>query len=151
MRAFVVAILLFPCFVAMAANGSEPKPLEISEIVEQQNQIRADVTAGKGRYASMSRAERTGLLAKQAELMTIIADKESVDELTDTQRMEAFNKLEWIQAAINDEEADRLVCRREKTIGSQRVTRVCRTAEAERQYREEARQRMLEGDVMERS
>ncbi|MDQ3510110.1 MAG: hypothetical protein M3414_00170, partial [Pseudomonadota bacterium] len=48
MRAFVVAVLLFPCFAAMAANGSEPKPLEISDIVEQQNQIRADVTERVG-------------------------------------------------------------------------------------------------------
>lgn len=151
MRALVLAILLMPCFGAMAANSSEPKPLEISDIVEQQKQIRADVTAGKGRYASMSRAQRSNLLAAQSEILSIIGDKDSVDDLSDQQRREVFNKLETIQAAVNNEESDRMICRREKTIGSNRVTRVCRTAEAEQLYREEARDRMLEGDPMGRS
>lgn len=148
MRSVVLAMFLFPCFAATAANGASPKPLEISAIVEQQSQIRSDVLAGQGRYKNMSPSKRADLLAKQAGLMAIISGKSSVDELSDSQRMNAFNTLEWIQAAINNEEDERLVCHRERTIGSQRVTRVCRTAAEERRFLEEARDRMQRGDPL---
>lgn len=148
MRFLVLAMLLLPCLAATAANGTGPVPLEISAIIEQQDQIRADVDARRGRYKSMSPSKRADLLARQADLMAIISGKASVDELSDTQRMKAFNALEWIQAAINNEEDQRLTCRREKTIGSNRVIRVCRTAEAQRRQQEEARERMMEGSPL---
>lgn len=45
--------------------------------------------------------------------------------------MEAFNTLEWIEGAINGAEGERVTCRREKIVGSNRAIRVCRTAAEE--------------------
>ena len=58
--------------------------------------------------------------------------------------MAAFNTLEWIEAAINDSDDDRLVCRRERRIGSNRMTRVCKTVAQIEFERERARSQLLD-------
>ena len=68
--------------------------------------------------------------------------KTTTDELSPFQQTEAFNTLEWIEAAINNAEDERLVCHREKTLGSNRVTRVCRTVEEERIVKERAKEQL---------
>lgn len=148
MRLFIAAVLLVGSFGALAADGEDRRPLALSAIAEQQNQIRAEVVAGEGRYRDMSPAKREALLARQSRLLAMISGRTSTDDLSERQRIEAFNTLEWIQATINNEDDERLICRREKTIGSNRTTRVCRTAADERRYLEEARERMQRGDPM---
>lgn len=141
MRTFMltaVAALLLP--MALHAN---PKPLVIEDIVSQQEQIRADVVAAKGRYADMPSHKRDALLSKQASLLRMLEGKQSAEELTEDQRMQAFNTLEWIEAAINNEDDQRMVCIRERTIGSNRLTRVCRTESQWAEARERAREQLL--------
>lgn len=130
----LVAALLLP--LAASAGTDKPKPLEISEVVSQQQEIRADVVAGQGRYQDMPSHKRDELLRKQDALLRMLDGKQTADQLSAEQRMQAFNTLEWIEATINNEEDERMVCTREKTIGSNRVARVCKTTaqiEAERE------------------
>lgn len=141
MRTFLltaVAALLLP----MALHAGS-KTLVIEDIVSQQEQIRADVVATKGRYADMPPHKRDELLGKQASLLRMLEGKQSADELTEDQRMQAFNTLEWIEAAINDEEDERMICVRERTIGSNRITRTCRTEAQWTEARERARELLL--------
>ncbi len=129
-----IAALMLP----FALHASQ-KSFEVDEIVAQQQQIKADVIAKKGRYADMPSRQRNELISKQQSLLTMLEGKQSSDELTESQRIEAFNTLEWIEAAINKQEEDRMICIREKTIGSNRVTRTCRTADQWAIARENAR------------
>lgn len=141
---------LIPVLLALAAVFSFPsfaqdvtgKALSLSAVTEQQAQIRADLLAGRGRYKDMSELKKGELLSKQAELLAIIDGKQSSDDLTSAERVDAFNKLEWIEAAVNNAENERMVCAYERTIGSNRKTRVCKTVAQITREREEARRRI---------
>lgn len=141
MRSLALSIgLTALCLVSVAGATQTPPPLQIGKVVSQQEQIRADVMAKNGRYASMPEAKREELLSRQSQLLRMLDGKKTADDLTADQRMRAFNTLEWIEAAINNEDDDRMVCTRERTIGSNRVTRVCRTEAQMREQRERARE-----------
>jgi len=142
MGKFLFSALFVIIAAGSAAHAMDRKPLAIAAITAQQAQIREDVIAQKGPYKAMHSSKRVDLLAKQASLMTLLEGKTSTDDLTESQRIEAFNTLEWIEAAINDADDERMVCHREKVLGSTRLTRVCRTVEDDRRLKEEARDRM---------
>ena len=112
--------------------------MELEQIRVQQKQIRTDVIAGKGRYADMPSKKRNELLAKQDDLLELIEGKSTESELTDKQKMEAFNSLEWIEAAINNAEDERVICKSEKPTGSYRAQKVCKTVAQIREEREDS-------------
>jgi hypothetical protein len=140
MRRVLIAILSAALFTGIA-QASE-RPLEITSIVSQQQQIRTELMARTGRYKNMPDTKRDELLARQNTLLAMLDGKNTPADLSDEERISAFNTLEWIEAAINNAEDDRLICRRERTIGSQRVTRACRTQAQMRVERERARDEM---------
>ena len=140
---FSLAAIIFAFSMSAHAN----KPLEIAKIVTQQREIRADLMAGTGRYKQMPTSKREQILKKQDDLLRMLEGKETSDDLSTDQQMAAFNSLEWIEAAINDEEGERMVCRRERTIGSNRITRVCRTEAQMEAERELARDEFDRGDT----
>lgn len=142
MRSLFFICLYAVLFAAAAAGADTRKPLEVATVVAQQKQIRDDLMIRKGRYKDMPDPTRVELLSRQAELLTMLVGKRTAADLTEEQQMQAFNTLEWIEAAINNADDERVICRREKILGSTRTTRVCRTAEYERRAREKAREGM---------
>jgi hypothetical protein len=145
MRSLFFTCLCVASFAAVAAGADTRKPLEVATVVSQQKQIRDDLMIRKGRYKDMPDSTRVELLSKQAELLTMLEGKRTAADLSEEQQMQAFNTLEWIEAAINNADDERVICRREKVLGSTRTTRVCRTAEYERRAREKARESMERG------
>lgn len=136
-RHLVLGLLLAP----MLAFAGSDKALDLDKVVEQQQQIRKDLLAAGGKYRGMSAAQQAELMRRQDKLFRTFEGKESAADLTEDQRMAAFNDLEWIEAALNKGEAgERMICRRERTVGSNRVTRICRTQEQMDAERERARE-----------
>lgn len=141
--------MLYPILIALmafsAAAANQNKPLAIAAITSQQAEIRSGVQAGTGRYKDMPSKTKSELLTRQAEVLEIVDGKQSAEELNEEERLLVFNNLEWIEAAINDAEAERMVCTREKTLGSNRSQRVCKTMRQLEQEREYARMNMNSG------
>lgn len=125
--------------IALPAWSRVGAPLELDQVRVQQQQIRADLIDSKGRYADLSPRRRDEILAKQDGLLRLIEGKQMPGDLSDRQQLEMINDLEWIQAAINEAEDQRVTCRSVKVTGSQMVKRVCRTAAQIREDREDAR------------
>lgn len=143
-------VFLFACALSVLAIPSAfatDRLPEFEAIRIQQAEIRAGVAARTGRYQDMPESIRVDLLTKQAQLLRIIEQKSSAAELTEGQRLEAFNALEWIEAAINQADDDRLVCERRKTLGSNRKERVCKTVAQMREERERAREEFDRPDM----
>lgn len=138
MRRFLGCCLLAP-MLAVAANN---KPLELDKIVSQQQQIRSAVLSSNGKYRGLAPAKQTELLQRQDALLRMIEGKQTSDDLTQKERISAFNDLEWIEATLNNVEGERMICRREKRVGSNRITEVCRTAEQMEIDRERAREEL---------
>lgn len=150
MRGLIFAAVLLASTAAAASDVAPRPPLAISAITAQQKQIHDDVIAQRGRYKDMPASTRSELLSKQAEVLAMIEGKSSSSDLSQEQQVQVFNRLEWIEAAINNAEDERMVCKREKTIGSTRITRVCRTVAQEREAREAARDELDRADVQNR-
>jgi hypothetical protein len=131
-------LLLFLIFLsAFSAGAADRKPLAIAAITSQQAEIRAGVQAGTGLYKDMPTRTKEEILSRQSELLAVVDGKTSADELSEEERLQVFNNLEWIEAAINNAEDERMVCTREKPLGSNRAQRVCKTTaqiEAEREF-----------------
>jgi hypothetical protein len=141
MRFVLFAALALASFT-VAADGSAPlKSLDITAIMTQQKQIQEDIIAQRGPYKELPDTKRVELLSRQASMMRLIDGKTSMTELSPDQQVEVFNTLEWMEVAINqDSDDERMVCRREKALGSTRTTRICRTAAQEREAKERARE-----------
>lgn len=127
--------------VAIARN--EPKTGDVQEIVTQQQQIRRDLRSADGDYRGLSLADQAELARRQDELLRMLDGKQSTAELSPGDQMAAFNNLEWIEGLLNNAEEERLVCRRERVTGSNRLTSVCRTEAQMRSERERAREDMM--------
>lgn len=138
--------LLSLCAAAWAAQG----PLDVSDIVGQQQRIRAEIEAGTGPYGSLPAARKDELLARQASLLAMLAGKRTTAELSEDERAVAFDTLEWIESAapsgqnaVAKENADdRMVCERRQILGSNRKERVCMTAGQMKLQRERAQERL---------
>ncbi|MDG2517804.1 hypothetical protein [Lysobacter soli] len=140
---FVSAALLSLALVAPAALASvDSRVLMLDDIRTQQTEIRDGVEARTGRYKDLSSSQRNELLAKQARMLQTIEGKHSTAELNDQQKTEVFNTLEWIEAVVNNDGEDRMVCERRAVLGSTRKERVCKTASQWREEREAARNMM---------
>jgi hypothetical protein len=127
-----------------ANSAAEVIPVVKTEaVISQQAKIRADLLAGKGRFASMPGAKRDELLNRQAIVIALLEGKQSTAELAEHQRLQAFNHLEWIEAAINGTPGDQMVCKNTRQTGSNRITKVCRTVEQIELERELARKQLM--------
>ncbi|MGY0633577.1 hypothetical protein [Luteimonas sp. A478] len=113
-------------------------------IVAQQREIQAEAAAGRGRYKEMNPTVMGELRGHQTLVLQLLEDKESSTELPREQQMELFNSLEAISAIINKAEDDRMICRRERTVGSRMATNVCRTVGERRAEQQEARDAMTD-------
>lgn len=133
----LVAAALLGLFASLPLAATE-KPLAFAEIREQQIQIRADVLASKPPYDDMPKRDRERLAQRQDALLRLIDGKETLLDLDERGRTDAINSLEWIRAQIHDAEENRLVCKREKAVGSHMKTRVCKTVAERRKEREDA-------------
>lgn len=141
LNAFV--LLIAAAFCAPALANDTPPP-NFSEIRAQQTEFRQEALAKKGPFKDLSDRERNELVAKQTELLTLIDGKQSLSDLTPDQQVSTINTLEWIKAAITKAEDERLICERVKLVGSNRPTRVCRTAAQVRADREAAEKSLEE-------
>lgn len=127
-------MLMAPASFASSKHG----PLQLDAVRVQQAEIRAGAEAGKGRYKDMPAATRQALFAEQAKVLKLLEGKKVETELTENDKMQVFNALESIEAIVNQAEDERVVCKREKATGSNRLTSVCRTVAQMREDREAA-------------
>jgi len=130
---FGLALGLAVSASVMAAGESPP----LGAIIEQQQLVRRELVETPGSFPGLSSTERAEMLDRQSRLLTLLEGKTSTDELGEEERIEVFNSLEWIKSRLADAREERLICRRERMVGSQRITRVCRTV-AERAAEREA-------------
>jgi hypothetical protein len=128
---------------APTAMAAIDEALDLEKVRAQQAEIRSDAKARTGLYKDMSETTRRELFTRQNRVLVTIGDKATGAQLTENQRLAVFNDLEWIEAAINKAEDERMVCERRAKLGSNRKERVCMTAAQMREARERARDEMM--------
>ena len=135
---FATAVLGLCLAVASPATfADDGAPPDLRAIRAQQLELRSDVNAGSGVFKDMDSAERRQLAERQTRLLALLEGKESIDELDERARLDAFNLLQEINAAVTGVEGDQLVCEYVRKTGSHRKTKQCMTVAERRQARQQ--------------
>lgn len=121
---------LFVCLLllAMAFDAGAADPvLRSADILAQQREIRADMDARTDRYVDMPQSTRKAILADQERLAALLEGKADTSQLDPSSLDQVVSLLASIDAAVDRSGDERLICTREARIGSNFMTRVCRT------------------------
>lgn len=129
------SIRLF-CFVALlvgVALGGNARAagetMQAEAILARQQAIAAGVDAGTGRYARLNAVQKKSIRADQQDLADLLKDGASMDSLSASQRRKVARLVNRIDEVVADANGERMVCTQETRIGSNYLTRVCRTPE----------------------
>ncbi len=136
MRRMLVVLALLGSPLAMASD-IHPN-MDAQAILKQQQDIRAEVDKPGGRFKHLTDDKRENLFANQGTVNALLKDRQSMQELSEVDRIAAFNALENIEGILNQVEDDRMVCERIKPVGSNRPKTVCQTVAERRAEREQA-------------
>ena len=136
--------------VALLAIVSSVKavdaPTRSADILAQQQTIRADMKAKRERYANMPRDAQKSVLSDQEKLEKLLEGKTDTSQLASTDQAEVRRLMARIEATVNNNQSERLVCTQEARTGSNYVPRVCRTPTQLREQKERG-EKLLEDEA----
>lgn len=143
-RAWTACGLIVALGVGFASAAADEPPVAppqptLQQIVEQQTQLRTQIAAGRGAFKDMHQGDRERLLKQQERLLQLLDGHRNFDELRVEQRVEVFNHLQSVNAAVTQAEDERQICERTRLAGSHRFTTVCMTGREYREHKENAR------------
>ena len=123
------------------AGGFSPeKGLDASASSSFEAQRTAILEAlGDGKtYSEISPDDRRRVTASLDRMSGLLQGVQNVDQLSETNRVAVFNEQETVNTVLTQAREDsRLVCSREKKVGSNRATNSCMTVAERRRAREE--------------
>ena len=128
--------------IAQAGNDDSKR---ISDIVSEQQQIRAEAKAGKQGWDNIPLEKRQELIKTQDQLLLLIDGKQTLGDLAPAERKDAVQKLDRIDVLALEAENERMVCTREKLTGTHRTRAVCRSVGDMKRWRESARDVIRQG------
>ncbi len=133
---------------AMQRSGSRVETTSVAAILENLDSIQAALDGNDPRLAGLTAAERGELATHQARVRKLLAGRQTVEEVPNRDRMTAFNSLETIHGLVTGKKEERVVCRRDHVVGSNRPQTNCMTARERQEAREAAAQAMAVRGVM---
>ncbi len=128
-------------FQAKASQGQQEQIVVNAQadlIREQQNEIRRDANANRGRYRDMDKQTLGRLRSEQDKVFALLEGKASSKELSRQDQLALFNSLEAISAIVNRAEDERMVCERTRRTGTKLSETICKTVAQRRAEREQA-------------
>ncbi len=136
----VLAMVALP---AMAmADDMRIETTSVSAIIENLDVIDAALAGSDPRLAGLDEKDRLDLARHKQQVRDLLAGKQTLDELHMRDRVAAFNALEVIHGIVTGEHEERVICRREHKLGSNRPQTNCMTAKEREQARNAAVQAM---------
>lgn len=139
MKALVLTSMIIAIMTLASNNAMAVAPVvDVPKIKQEQQELRQKVLAGKGAYKDIDAEARLDLLDKQETVMRLLEGRKSTSELSPPDQVTLVNTLGMIAAIVEKAEDERMVCRREKMMGSNRPETICKTVAQLRREREEA-------------
>jgi hypothetical protein len=127
-------VLLLP----LAAGAETPLRLDAADLDSQRTAIETDL-AGNERYREISAEDRRAVLEALERIDAHLADGRDPAALDDATRVELAAAAEQVNILLARAAADsRMICARERPIGTRMAVNVCRSAADRRRDREQA-------------
>ena len=146
---FRAVLLLAPLAVqASTSTGSDgfspEKGLDLGRSFQAQHQAILQALADGETYSEIPARDRQTVKSSLDRIASLLADAQSVDQLSETNRVEVFNEQERVNTLLTRAREDsRMVCTREKKVGSHRATNNCMTVGQRRRAREQSQDALL--------
>lgn len=141
-RALVLSLALAVTLPVLAAEH-ENVAFDPAAFPDQKAAIERDLRGE--RYAEISAADRTRVREALGRIASALEGKPSLEALAEADRVAVFNDQEFINTTLTRAAEDsRLVCRREKKVGSHFASNVCMTVAERRRAQESAQDRVRE-------
>lgn len=146
------AVLLGACAgVTPAPDAPAPKQMaSIDEFLAHQDYIRAGLMDGS--YGEVEEREIELVIERQEEMRALLADVESVDELSEEDKIRIWNAQNVVNGVLTRSLSETPICRREAVLGSHRQRTVCLTPRQRERLRDDSREslRYLQNGFMPR-
>ncbi|UOV06523.1 hypothetical protein MUU77_15040 [Pseudoxanthomonas sp. F37] len=145
-KLFVVSLMLLAIPVAQASmnaasGGASDAPQQLNVTVpfeRQKEKIIADLGNGET-YAEIKPEEQVEVRNALTRISDALQKAGGVDQLSAEDKAKVFNDQELVNTILTRAHEDsRLVCTREKKVGSHRITNTCKTVAERRRDREES-------------
>jgi hypothetical protein len=138
---------LFLCSAAAFADSTDPQaqdqqPQTVAEILHFQKDLRSKLDSPTGEYSRYSEADIAKMKRAQDSVFSMLSGVDSLDQLNLDQKTSLSNSLDVIKATLLSDEGNRLICHRERKIGTNIVSKRCETV-AERNARAKAAQEQM--------
>ncbi len=127
------------------ANAQRTTAVDVAkEFPDQQQAILDDLRGEK--YSEISPQDRKTVVQALERITARLADGATPQQLSESERVALYNDQSLVNTILTRAGEDsRVVCRREKTIGSQRAQNQCMTVAERRRQRNSAQDTLLEG------
>ena len=140
-------ILLAALLVAGPAFAADRATVDVADAAtfsEQRAEILADLADGET-YAEITLEDREKVVSTLSRMQRMLGSHESAQALHPDERVALMNEQETINNILSQAHRDsRMVCTRERPVGTRMPTNVCRTVAERRRLREDSR-RNLDG------
>jgi hypothetical protein len=116
------------------------QPQTVSQILQFQHALRAKIDKANGEYSRFDEGQIARMKQAQDNVFRMLSGVNSLDDLTEDQKIEVSNSLDQVKAILLANEGNRLICYREKKTGTNLLTKRCETyADREAHARESER------------
>jgi hypothetical protein len=132
----LVLALAFTLFGAVQAEA--PERASVESFLTYMNDLRAGFKEAKPKPLSAREWELFD--AADKDIRAVLDGKDSIDGLSRRERERLINAQERVTAILTGAEDDRLICRRERTVGTHFQRTTCVTVAERRREREESQQ-----------
>lgn len=141
---FVLATVVAP-FALAADEGATPELDVSASFAEQHERIRAELADGET-FSEITPEQQAEVQAALQRIEATLGKATTVAELTAQERAELMNDQEVVNTILTAAREDsRLVCKREKKVGSHRATTQCFTVAERRETRERSQSELQRG------
>lgn len=142
-RLMLLVCLSALCALSTIAHAAGQAPDAIGDFRAYRDQVLTDLAQGE-RYSEIRPQDRATVTRTPQTMLAMVDNANgSVGQLNADEMVVFFNHQEAVRTILSGAEADsRMVCKRERRVGSQMLQSSCRTVAEARRQREESRNRL---------
>lgn len=136
--ALLLSVLFLPAVASetpssgqAGAHASAPSQVRIDDVKAYLDRTRDVIAlARSGGYGRIKTSDLNRVVAAQAKIEALLANRSDANGLTEEQQVELASAQETINSIVRADEKGRIVCTRAASIGSRVPTRECMTVAA---------------------
>lgn len=143
----VLALAPLAAGATIRAGGetfSPEKGLDLNRAFEVQREAIIKALADGETYSEIAARDRQRVRESLDRISGLLGDAQSVDQLPEVAKVEIFNQQELVNTLLTRAREDsRLVCTREKKVGSHRATNNCKTVAERRRDHDQTQNALM--------